>query len=84
MISSYVPQVQLILLHQSTTGIAQSYIMFTYIFTATQSALIVLYYSRGIPLVNRIRDGDLKGFDAYGAIVGPLQIVIQWIGSTLA
>lgn len=57
--------------------------MFTYLFTATQFALVMLYSSYGRPLMDCIKDRKLRGVDAYGAIVGLVQITVLWIGSTI-
>lgn len=57
--------------------------MFAYLFTATQFALVMLCSSYGRPLMDCIKDHKLRGLEAYGAIVGLVQITILWIGSTI-
>lgn len=82
-IGSYLPQLQLILARRSNIGITQTYVMFTYLFSASQFVLAMLYSSYGRPITNCIKDQELTGFNAYGALVGPLQFTILWIGSLI-
>jgi hypothetical protein len=55
--------------------------MFNYLFTATQFALVLLYSSYGRPILGCIADQKLRGLDAYGAILGLIQMTVLWIGS---
>lgn len=57
--------------------------MFTYLFTATQFTLVMIYSSYGRPIVDCINDQKLRGLDAYGAIIGLVQMTVLWIGSML-
>lgn len=57
--------------------------MFTYLFTATQFTLVMLYSSYGRPVVDCIKDQKIRGLDAYGAVVGAVQMCVLWFGSLL-
>lgn len=76
--ASYVPQISLILNHRSVSGITQSYMMFNYLFTATQFTMALLY---SYHVIGYIKDQKLNGLAAYGASLGLIQMTILWIGS---
>lgn len=80
-VSSYIPQLQLIFARNSTAGITKSYVLFTYLFTATQFILVMIYSSYGRPIADCIKDGELTGMDAYSVVVGPVQMTVLWLGS---
>ena len=55
--------------------------MFNYLFTATQFAMVLVYSSFGRPIMGCVADRKLRGLDAYGAILGLIQMTVLWIGS---
>lgn len=55
--------------------------LFNYLFTATQFAMVLLYSSYHHPIVGCIADQKLRGLDAYGAVLGLVQITVLWLGS---
>ena len=80
-VGSYIPQIRLILQRRSTLGITQSYMMFTYLFTATQSTLVTIGWTWARPVLTCLKDQKIKGLDAYGAVIGWVQMTVLWIGS---
>ena len=50
--------------------------MFNYLFTATKFAMVLLYSSYGRPILGYIADQKLRGLDAYGAILGLIQMTV--------
>lgn len=55
--------------------------MLGYLFTATQFALAMPYVSWHLPIIPCIFDQKLKGFNAWGAILGMVQHTVLWLGS---
>lgn len=77
--ASYVPQIQLIRTRRSTTGITQSYILFTYLFVTAQLTLVTLYTCFGrLALIKQDRLGALA---LCRALVSLLQTYAIWLGS---
>ena len=52
--------------------------MFSYLFTATQFTMVLLY---SYHVIGYIKDQKLNGLAAYGASLGLIQMTILWIGS---
>ncbi|KAF1985973.1 hypothetical protein K402DRAFT_454658 [Aulographum hederae CBS 113979] len=68
----------------SFVGISPYFLLFNALFDNIQLASMVLdaayaWPSDGNPLLRRIADGDLRGFEAFGGLMGPLQIALQWV-----
>lgn len=82
-IFSYVPQLHRIINRGSTFGIAPNYILFNALFTATQLSTILLLSCYHYPVLRCIGDNQLTGLDAYGAVLGLVQITALWLGSVL-
>jgi hypothetical protein len=43
--------------------------------------MVLLYSSYHHPIVGCIADQKLRGLDAYGAVLGLVQITVLWLGS---
>ena len=72
--------------HASTQGISPSFLLFDAIYSNIQFAYALFFASYGYPtdgdpVLVRIGDGRLTGFAAFGAILGFLQVALQWVCS---
>lgn len=79
---AYVPQITRIVSHGSTQGIAPYFLLFNAIYSNIQFAHTVLfaayaYPDTSAPVLSLIGDGRLKGFNAFGGILGLLQVALQ-------
>ena len=82
-ILSYLPQIYKIVSHGSTYGIASNYVLFNYLFTATQFTTILLLSWSHYPVLECIQNRELEGLDSYGASLGLIQTTAQWLGSVI-
>ena len=80
---SYLPQIYRVVSHGSAFGIAANYILFNYLFTATQFTTMLLVSCCHYPVLECIWNREVKGLDGYGASLGLIQITAQWLGSAL-
>lgn len=80
-ICSYIPQLHRIITKGSTWGIAPNYILFNTLFAASQLTLILYLSGYGFPVLECIGSNKLKGLNAYGAVLGLIQISVLWLGS---
>jgi len=76
----YLPQICRVV---SRGSVFANYILFNYLFTATQFTTILLLSCYHYPVLECIRNQDLKGLDGYGASLGLTQITEQLLGSAL-
>jgi len=53
-----------------TFGLASNYVMFHYLFAATQFTTILLLSCAHYPVISYLREAQLEGLDAYGASLG--------------
>ncbi|KAF2832442.1 hypothetical protein CC86DRAFT_377606 [Ophiobolus disseminans] len=83
---SYILQIFRIIARQSTHGISPYYILLHTLFSNLQVANALLLCARAwptdrSPVLERINIGDLSGSAAFGAILGLVQIGVQWFFS---
>lgn len=80
---AYIPQIARIISSQSTHGISPYYILFNVIFSNIQLANTLLLTARAwptdkVPVLELIGNGQLRGPQALGAVLGIVQVALQW------
>lgn len=80
-IGAYVPQ-YLRMRRQGTKGISPYYILNHGLFSTATFALR-LSHSVFFGAFNCVAGGDLRGWQAYSALLGLLEVAVQWICSLL-
>ena len=81
--ASYVPQFHRIVARGSHFGLSPYYVLLGFIFSTTHLANILLLSSYRYPVLECIADGDLEGAAAFGALLGLVQVVLQWLCSMM-
>jgi hypothetical protein len=77
------PQIACIVGRGSTRGLSPYYLLFNALYSNIQLAHALLFASYAYPtdtepVLGLIGDGRLKGFEAFGGILGLLQVAVQW------
>ena len=80
---SYIPQYNLSIHRRSTLGISPCYLLFNLLFATGQLANILLLSSYRFPVLSCVASGEIRGFEAFGVLLGLLQATVLWIGSIL-
>ena len=85
---SYIPQIARIISSQSTHGISPYFILFNAIFSNIQLANTLLLTARAwptdkSPVLELIGNGQLRGSEAFGAVLGLIQVALQWAFSII-
>ena len=84
----YIPQIARIISSQSTYGISPYFILFNAIFSNIQLANTLLLTARAwptdkSPVLELIGNGQLHGSEAFGAVLGLIQVALQWAFSII-
>ena len=84
----YIPQIARIISSQSTHGISPYFILFNAIFSNIQLANTLLLTARAwptdkSPALELIGNGQLRSSEAFGAVLGLIQVALQWAFSII-
>lgn len=85
---AYIPQIARLRKNASTRGISRYYILFDVFFSNAQLSELLLcaayaWPTATRPVIEQINNGSLQGMEAFGAILGVLQIFVQWCCSIM-
>ena len=81
---AYVPQMITLKASSSTAGISAYYVLFNMLFNDANLSTMLLcatyaWPNGSQPVLEQVNDGNLKEREAFGAILGVLQLLAQWL-----
>lgn len=82
-ICSYTPQIIRLRYAASSSGLSATYLMLHALFSTAQlsctlHSVAFIWPSYERPIFKEINQGHLRGMEAFGGILGLLQIFVQW------